>query len=259
MTDWNPTPDLLKDRLILVTGAGDGIGRACARAFAAHGATLILLGRTIRKLESVYDEIEQAGHPQPAIYPLNLEGAAPKDYEDLAATLQQEFGRLDGLLHNAAMLGTLTPIGHYEVELWFKSIQVNLNAPFLLTRACLGLLTASEDASVLFTSDRVGRHGKAYWGAYGVAKAGIEGLMQTLADELETNTRVRVNSIDPGAVRTAMRALAYPGEDPGHLPYPADIVRPYLYLMSAESRGSTGRQFMAQGTDGLPWQATGGE
>ena len=259
MTDWTPAPDLLKDRVILVTGAGDGIGRACARAFAAHGATLILLGRTTRKLESVYDEIEQAGHPRPAIYPLNLEGAAPKDYEDLATTLQQEFGRLDGLLHNAAMLATLTPITHYEVDLWFKSIQVNLNAPFLLTRACLGLLTASADASVLFTSDRVGRHGKAYWGAYGVAKAGIENLMQTLADELETNTRVRVNSIDPGAVRTAMRALAYPGEDPGPLPAPADIVQPYLYLMSGESRGRTGRQFMAQGVDGLPWQTTGGE
>jgi NAD(P)-dependent dehydrogenase (short-subunit alcohol dehydrogenase family) len=259
MTDWNPAPDLLKDRVILVTGAGDGIGRACARAFAAHGATLILLGRTIRKLESVYDEIEQAGHPQPAIYPLNLEGAAPKDYEDLAATLQQEFGRLDGLLHNAAMLGTLTPIVHYDVELWLKSIQVNLNAPFLLTRACLGLLMASPDASVLFTSDRVGRHGKAYWGAYGAAKAGIEGLMQTLADELEVNTRVRVNSIDPGAVRTAMRALAYPGEDPGQLPSPDDIVKAYLYLMGAESQGRTGRQFKAQGPDGLPWQSTGEE
>jgi NAD(P)-dependent dehydrogenase (short-subunit alcohol dehydrogenase family) len=259
MTDWIPAPDLLKDRVILVTGAGDGIGRACAKAFAAHGATLILLGRTTRKLELVYDEIEQAGHPQPAIYPLNLEGATARDYEDLATTLQQEFGRLDGLLHNAAMLGTLTPIAHYDVELWMKSIQVNLNAPFILTRACLGLLMASQDASVLFNSDRVGRQGKAYWGAYGVAKAGIEGLMQILADELETNTRVRVNSIDPGAVRTAMRALAYPGEDPNQLPGPADIVKPFLYLMSAESRGRTGRQFMAQGPAGLPWQESGGE
>lgn len=253
MTDWTPTPDLLKDRVILVTGAGDGIGRACAKACAAHGATLILLGRTTRKLEQVYDEIEQAGHPQPAIYPMNLEGASPRDYEDLAATLEQEFGRLDGLLHNAAMLATLTPIAHYDVELWLKSIQVNLNAPFLLTRACLGLLTASEDASVLFTADRVGRHGKAYWGAYGVAKAGVEGLMQTLADELEANTRVRVNSIDPGAVRTAIRALAYPGEDPAPLPRPEQIVTPYLYLLSAASQGKTGQQFMAQGETGLPW------
>ena len=254
MTDWTPAPDLLKDRIILVTGAGDGIGRACARACAAHGATVILLGRTIRKLELVYDEIEQAGHPQPAIYPLNLEGATAKDYEDLATTLKQEFGRLDGLLHNAAMLGTLTPIAHYDVELWYKSIQVNLNAPFLLTQACLALLMDSPDASVVFTSDRVGRHGRAYWGAYGIAKAGIEGLMQTLADELETNTRVRVNSIDPGAVRTAMRALAYPGEDPNRLPAPEDIVNPYLYLLSGEGRDLTGRQFMAQGEEGLPWQ-----
>ncbi len=254
MTDWTPTAGLLKERVILVTGAGDGIGKACAMAFAAHGATVILLGRTIRKLELVYDAIEQAGYPQAAIYPLNLEGAVAKDYEDLAATLQQEFGRLDGLLHNAAMLGTLTPIAHYDAELWFKSIQVNLNAPFLLTKACLELLMASNDASVLFTADRVGRHGKAYWGAYGVAKAGIEGLMQILADELETNTSVRVNSLDPGAVRTAMRALAYPGENPNLRPYPADIVKPYLYLMSDAGKGKTGQQFMAQEDEGLPWR-----
>lgn len=254
MNDWTPSPDLLKDRIMLITGAGDGIGKACALACARHGATIILLGRTTRKLEAVYDAIEQAGGPQAAIYPMNLEGAAPKDYEDLAVTVQQEFGRLDGLLHNAAMLATLTPIAQYDVELWMKSIQVNLNAPFMLTQACLPLLMASPDASVLFSSDRVGRHGKAYWGAYGVAKAGIEGMMQTLADELETNTKVRVNSIDPGAVRTAMRALAYPGEDPSQLPNPMDIVLPYLYLMGPDSSGKTGGQYMAQGETGLPWQ-----
>ncbi len=253
MNHWTPSPGLLKDRIILVTGAGDGIGKACATAFAAYGATVVLLGRTIRKLENVYDEIEQAGSPQPAIYPMNLEGATAKDYEELAQTLAREFGRLDGLLHNAAMLGTLTPIAHYDPELWLQSIQVNLNAPFLLTQACIGLLTASQDASLLFTSDQVGRRGKAYWGAYGVAKAAIEGLMQTLADELENNTSVRVNSIDPGVVRTAMRTLAYPGEDPNNNVLPQAIVAPYLYLMSAEAKNKTGRQFMAQGQTQLPW------
>ena len=235
-----------QDRVILVTGAGDGIGRAAARAFAAHGATVVLLGRTLRKLEAVYDEIEAAGHPQPAIFPMNLEGAAVKDYEELAATLEREFGRLDGLLHNAALLGALTPLAQCEDEQWNAALQVNLNAPFLMTRACLPLLARAADASVLFTSDAVGRRGRAYWGPYGVAKAGIEGLMQILADELEANTPVRVNSIDPGAVRTRLRTLAYPAEDASALARPEDVLRPYLYLMGPDSRGITGRQFAAQ-------------
>lgn len=246
MKDYQARADLLKDRIILITGAGDGIGAAAAKSCAAHGATVILLGRTTRKLEAVYDAIEEAGHPQPAIYPMNLEGAAPKDYEDMAGTIEKEFGRLDGLLHNASLLGTLTPLSQYNVEQWSKVMQVNLNAPFLLTRACLDLLKKSDDASVLFTSSSVGRKGRAYWGAYGISKAANENMMQIWADELETNTHVRVNSINPGAVRTSMRAKAYPGEDPNIHPTPDAIMATYLYLLGPDSKGVTGQQFDAQ-------------
>lgn len=241
--DWQPRSDYLNERVILISGAGSGIGAAVAASSARHGATVILLDKIVRNLERVYDAIESAGAPQAAIYPMNLEGAAEKDYLDLAATLEKEFGHLDGLLHNAALLGALIPIAHFESELWYKILQVNLNAPYLLTRACLPLLMKSADASVLFNSDRVGRKGKAYWGAYAASKAAAENLMQVLADELETNTPVRVNSIDPGPVATPLRALAYPGEDPGTLPAADAMVRPFLYLLGPDSRGTSGEQF----------------
>lgn len=246
MINYTPSPDLLANRVILVTGAGDGIGRTAASTFAKYGATVILLGRTTRKLEAVYDTIEKAGYPQAAIYPMNLEGASPKDYEALTLTLDKEFGRLDGLLHNAALLGTLTPIEHYNISLWYTLIQVNLNAPYLLTRACLNLLRRSSDASIVFTSAEVGRKGKAYWGAYAVSKFAIEGMMQVLADELETNTRIRVNSLDPGAVRTALRANAFPGENPDDVPLPETVMPLYLYLMGPDSRAVTGQALRAQ-------------
>jgi NAD(P)-dependent dehydrogenase (short-subunit alcohol dehydrogenase family) len=241
--DWQPRKDLLKERIILVTGAGNGIGAAVAKSYAQYGATVILLDKIVRNLEQVYDAIESASAVQPAIYPMNLEGASEKDYLDLAATIEKEFGRLDGLLHNAAMLGALIPIAHFEAELWYKILQVNLNAPFLMTRACLNLLLQSNNASILFSADNVGRRGKAYWGAYGVSKAGIENLMQLLADEMEANTSVRVNSFDPGPVATAFRSLAYPGDNPERLAKPENVVRPHLYLMSPDSKGVTGKQF----------------
>lgn len=240
LTDYTPASDLLSQRTILVTGAGDGIGRAVSIALARHGATVVLLGRTIRKLEAVYDTIEKAGGPQPAIYPMNLEGATPHDYVELAIKLGEEFGVLDGLLHNAAELRSLSRIDDYDIELWYKVMQVNLNAPFMLTQACLPLLRKSKDASVVFTSDRVGRKGKAYWGAYGVSKFALEGLMETLADENE-NSAIRVNSFDPGPVRTAMRASVYPGEDVAQLPLPEDVVTPYLWLMGPDSIGVSGQ------------------
>lgn len=246
MKEYQARPDLLKDRVILITGAGDGIGAACARSCAAHGATVILLGRTTRKLEEVYDSIEKAGHPLPAIYPMNLEGAAPKDYLDLANTIESEFGRLDGLLHNAAWLGSLTPMHQYKVDVWSSAMQINLNAPFLLTQATFELLKRADDASVLFTSSEVGRKGRAYWGAYAVSNAAIENMMQVWADETESNTKLRFNTIDPGAVRSAMRAKAYPGENPNHLPRPNDIVATYLYLLGPDSKGVTGQQWNAQ-------------
>ena len=246
MKDYQPTPDLLQDRVILVTGAGSGIGRAIARRLAGHGATVILLDRAIRMLEQVYDEIEQAGGPRPAIYPMNLEGATPKDYTDLAQVLDTEFGRLDGLLHNAALFEGLTPIFNYDIELWYRILQVNLNAPFLLTQAVLGLLNRSADASVVFTTDRVGDEGQAYWGAYAVAKGGAQTLMKLLASELETNTPIRVNSIDPGRVRTELSLRAYPGRNPAEWARPEDILAVYLYLLGPDSRGVTGQTFHAQ-------------
>ncbi len=246
MKDYQPTPDLLQDRVILVTGAGSGIGRAIARRLAGHGATVILLDRAIRMLEQVYDEIEQAGGPRPAIYPMNLEGATPKDYTDLAQVLDTEFGRLDGLLHNAALFEGLTPIFNYDIELWYRILQVNLNAPFLLTQAVLGLLNRSADASVVFTTDRVGDEGQAYWGAYAVAKGGAQTLMKLLASELETNTPIRVNSIDPGRVRTELSLRAYPGRNPAEWARPEDILAVYLYLLGPDSKGVTGQTFCAQ-------------
>jgi NAD(P)-dependent dehydrogenase (short-subunit alcohol dehydrogenase family) len=247
MHDYQAPPDLLKDRIIMVTGAGNGIGRAAAKAYAAHGATVILVGRTVAHLEEVYDEIEAAGHPQPAIVPMNFEGAITKDYEELAMTIEDNFGRLDGLLHNAAILGNRSPVELYDPDMWSKVMQVNTTAPFLLSRAMIPLLRKSEDASMIFTSSGVGRKAKAYWGAYAVSKFAIEGLSQLLADELDDErNNIRVNSLNPGATRTNMRARAYPAENPDSNPAPEALMPIYLYLMGPDSKGITGQQFDAQ-------------
>jgi NAD(P)-dependent dehydrogenase (short-subunit alcohol dehydrogenase family) len=243
ISNYQASPGLLKERIILVTGAGDGIGQAAAKTFAAHGATVILLGKTIPKLERTYDEIVDAGGPQPAIIPLDLEGASYDDYLQVADSIEKEFGRLDGLLHNAGILGALTPIQQYDLKMWAQVLQVNLTAPFLLTRALLPLLKKSTDARILFTSSGVAHQGCAYWGAYGVSKAGQDNLMGVLADELESNTSIRVNSIDPGRVRTRMRALAYPGEEPTMNPAPEEIMTTYLYLMGPDSKEVTGQLY----------------
>lgn len=192
--DYTPAKDVLKDRVILVTGAGAGIGRAVAKGLGAHGATVILLGKTTRKLESVYDEIVAAGGPLPGIYPMDLMGAEYTDYEEMVGALDKEYGRLDGLLHNAGILGERTPIEHHEIHIWQQVLQVNLTAPFLLTKACLELLYKSPDASVVFTASGVGRKARAYWGAYAVSKYGIEALSLMLADETEFRGTLRANS-----------------------------------------------------------------
>lgn len=232
--------DLLTARVVLITGAGNGIGRALAIAAAGHGASVVLLDRDVKQLEAVYDEIENNGGPQPAIYPLNLEAATPNDYHDLVGSLEQTFGRLDALVHNAANLGRPAPLDHYDVEAWYRAMQTNLNAPFLLTRAALPLLKRSPAASLVFVSDSVGRQGKAYWGAYGASKAGLEGLMQTLAAEL-TDSKIRVNSIDPGPVRTKLRRDAYPAENADALPPPEAVVPALLYLLGDDSATLHGR------------------
>ncbi|SDK83186.1 NAD(P)-dependent dehydrogenase, short-chain alcohol dehydrogenase family [Franzmannia pantelleriensis] len=244
--DYQARPDLLNGRVILVTGAGDGIGREAAKAYAAHGATVILLGRTVAKLEAVYDEIEAAGSPQPAIFPLNFEGATLKDFHDMAETLDKEFGRLDGVLHNAGLLGRLTPFEQYDPALWEQVMQVNANGPVWMTQALLPLLLSSDDASLVFTSSSVGRKGRAYWGAYAVSKFATEGFMQVLAEEFVNHPGIRINSLNPGATRTQMRKTAYPGEDPNGLRRPSDIMPTYLWLMGPDSRGVTGQQIDAQ-------------
>lgn len=241
MRDYHPPTELLAGRTILITGAGDGIGREVAIACATHGATVVLLGRTIAKLETVYDAIEEAGGVQPAIYPMNLEGATPHDYAELAETLNKEFGSLEGLLHNAAQLRLLSRLDDYDPESWYQVMQVNLNAPFLLTQACLPLLRKAEDASVVFTADRVGRQAKAYWGAYAVSKSGVEGLMQLLAEETRDSSRIRVNSFDPGPTRTGLRRLAYPGEEVEQVKTPDTLVADYLWLLGPDSIGTSGQ------------------
>lgn len=244
--DFKAEQDALKDKIIAITGAGDGIGKVAALTCAAHGATVILLGRTIPKLEQVYDQIEAEGYPQAAIFPINFEGAVEKDYNDMADAIYSEFGRLDGLLHNAAQLGPQTPLSNYEIDVWQKVMQVNVTAGFLMTKALLPLLEKSDQASVVFTSSSVGRKGRAYWGAYSVSKAAVENMVQIFADEMDGINNVRMNCINPGATRTQMRASAYPSENPATLKTAADIMPTYLYLLSDQSVKLNGVSIDAQ-------------
>jgi len=246
LADYQPAEDLLAGRNILVTGAGDGIGRALAIGFARYGATVILLGRKVKKLESVYDEIETAGYPQAAIYPLDLEKAHPAAFDQLGEVLGQNFPQLHGLVQNAGILGPHSPMVLIEAQMWQRVMQVNLTAPFLITRACYPLLKAAPDASLLFTSDAVAAHGRAYWGPYGVAKAGLDNLMQTVADEWENNTSIRVNSLDPGPVHTTLRRLAFPGEDPETVATPEDVLMPFLYLIDGQRHQLRGQRWQWQ-------------
>lgn len=240
-----PGANELSGRVILVTGAGDGIGRAVALALAAHGATVVLSGRTMHKLEQTYDDIVAQGSPAPSIAPLDLEKALAGDYDAVAEALEKNYGRLDGLLHNAGMLGQLSPIEHYPVPVWVRVMHVNVTAAFAFTQVCVPLLKKSADASILFTSSSVGRRGRALWGAYAVSKFAIEGLSQVLADELQS-ANVRVNCINPGRARTQMRLQAYPAEDRSSLPEPRELVNPYLFLLGPASRSITGQSFDCQ-------------
>jgi len=243
---YQPRHDLLRGKTVMVTGAGDGIGRSAALSYAQHGATVILVGRTAGKLESVYDEIESGGGPKPALVELDLATASEDNCNTLASGLAGEFGHLDGLLHNAGTLGERRPIESSGYTAWLEVMQVNVNSQFILTKAMLPLMQAAPSASIIFTSSGVGRTGKAYWGAYAVSKFATEGLSQVLASELENTSRVRVNCLNPGATNTAMRRTAYPGEHPDTNPAPGQIMPAYLFLMGEDSLGVTGKSFNAQ-------------
>ena len=246
LINYQPKTDLLKDRVILVTGAGDGIGKSAALAYARHGATVVLHGRTISKLETVYDQIEQAGGCKPAILPLQLSSATELEYSKLLSTLQNQFGRLDGILHNAGMLGHRLPLEQYDAQTWDEVIAVNLRAPFVMTQALLPLLKKSKDAAIVFTTSGVGRTARAEWGAYSVSKFGIEALNSIFAAEFADSPDIRFNCINPGATRTDMRANAYPNENPAVLATPDDIMASYLYLIGPDSKGVTGQSIDAQ-------------
>lgn len=243
---FTPSPDELTDRIIAITGPTQGIGRAVALACARHGATVVLVGRNVKKLEAVHAEIAALGRAEATIAPFDLEKAIASDYDTLATALMERYGRLDGLLHNASLLGMLAPIEHYEVPTWCRVLHVNVTAAFALTQVLLPALKQSKDASVVFTSSGVGRKGRAYWGAYAVSKFAVEGLSQVLASELEGTTAVRVNALNPGATRTQMRRQAYPAEDAERLPLPEAITGPYLALLGPASRGVTGQTLDAQ-------------
>jgi len=245
-SNYRPRANLLAGKNILVTGAGDGIGRSAALTYARYGATCLLLGRTGSKLEAVYDEIESAGGPRPAIVEMDLASASEDSYATLASGLAREFSHLDGLLHNAALLGDRRPIQQAGYGNWQAVMQVNVNAQFLLTRYLLPLLQQAPRASIVLTSSSVGRTGRAYWGAYAVSKFATEGFMQVLADELENTSNIRVNSLNPRATNTAMRRAAYPAETPTNNPSPDDIMPAYLFLMGEDSAGITGKAFDAR-------------
>ena len=242
---YRPPADLLAGRVVLVTGAGDGIGRTAALAYARHGAEVVLLGRTRSKLEAVFDTIAADTETRPVIVPADLARFDEDAGQRLAQAVEDDYGRLDGILHNASLLGPRVPVAHYPAAAWAEVMQVNAIAPVVITRALLPLLDAAPDASIVFTSSGVGRVGRAYWGAYAVSKFATEGLSQTLADEYEDAGRIRVNALNPGGTRTAMRAAAYPAEDPMSLPEPEAHMDLYLYLMGPDSAGVTGRSIDA--------------
>lgn len=238
--------NVLRARVILITGASDGIGRALAVHSAELGAQVILHGRNVQKLEKVYDQIEAlADAPRPSIAVVDLSSAGSNAYRSLAENVEQEYGRLDGLVHNAGILGDRFSIEQYDIAQWQRVMHVNVTAALALTQVCLPMLNAAQDPSIIFTSSGVGRTGRAYWGAYAVSKFATEGLSQVLADE-QRHGKIRVNCVNPGPTRTRMRLAAYPAEDRDALRGPEDVLGTYIYLLGPDSKGVTGQSLDAQ-------------
>ena len=240
MKDYRPSRDLLKDRVILVTGASRGIGRVAALAFAAHGATVVLHGRDEAALEKVYDEIEARGYPLPAAIPLDFDKATTRDYDALAYAIESQLGRLDGILHNASHVEKLSPLEQQSAEEWNKTLRINLVAPFALTQACVRLLKPAADAAVIFTLESHGHAPAAFWGGYAVAKAGAQALMKIQAAEWQGSPNLRANAIIPGPVASPSRAKTHPGEVAASQRQPEALMPAYLYLMGPDSRGISG-------------------
>lgn len=238
-------PDL-HDRVVLITGATGGLGDPLARACAARGATVVLHARVVRKLEALYDAIVAAGDPEPVILPLDLAKATADDFASVSAALQSQLGRLDGLVHTAALLGTLGPLEHQSFDSWLSLLRVNVAAPMGLTRALMPLLNACTDASVVFTLDNRGEQPRAFWGGYAVTKAGVATLARELADEWENRPNLRINAVVPGPIRSPLRGQTHPGEDRAALPPPAALVPLYLHLLAGQAKADSGQLFDAQ-------------
>jgi NAD(P)-dependent dehydrogenase (short-subunit alcohol dehydrogenase family) len=241
-----PLTASLSDRVIFITGASGGLGSVLARACAAQGATVILHGRVVRKLEALFDEIVAAKHPEPVILPLDLAKATADDFANVGSALQAQLGRLDGLVHTAALLGSLGPIEHQSFDSWLALLRVNVAAPMGLTRALMPLLDASPEASVVFTLDNRGEQPRAYWGGYAVTKAGVAALARELADEWENRPHLRINAVIPGPIRSPLRGQTHPGEDRAALPPPDALVPLYLHLLAGQSKDESGQLIDAQ-------------
>lgn len=233
--DYTAPADLLQDRVILITGAGQGIGRETALACARHGATVVLHGRSVKKLEAVYDAIEEAGGPQPAIFPLDLEQATETDFEAMVQGIEQNFQRLDGIVHLAARLDMLSPLEDQSMEQWLKTLRVNLVAPVALTRACLPLLKEAPDASVVMTLETHGHAPAAYWGSFAVSKHALEAVITIWSQELEIFPQLRLNGIVPGPVHSPQRNRTHPAEIKAELPPISALMPYYLYLLGKDS------------------------
>lgn len=242
---YQPKQDLLQQRIILVTGATDGIGRQAAITYARYGAQLVLLGRNGNKLQQVADEVRAiSAHPVNS-WILDLDSASAEQCQMLGHEIGQTLPRLDGVLHNAGILGEIAPMSEQVPAVWQQVMRINVDNTFFLTQALLPLLLKSDDGSLVFTTSSVGRQGRAGWGAYAVSKFATEGMMQVLAEEYRSQN-LRVNCINPGGTRTGMRASAFPQEDPNKLKTPEDIMPLYLWLMGDDSRRKTGVSYDAQ-------------
>ena len=236
----------LAGRVILITGATGGLGAPLSRACAAQGATVVLHGRIERKLDALYDEITAAGHPEPVILPLDLAKAGASDFANVESALRAQLGRLDGLVHTAALLGSLGPLEHQSFDSLVSLLRVNVAAPMGLTRALMPMLDAAPDASVVFTLDNRGEQPRAYWGGYAVTKAGVATLARELADEWENRANLRINAVVPGPIRSPLRNQSHPGEDRASLPPPESIVPLYLHLLAGQTKAESGALLDAQ-------------